>query len=213
MRARTWLILGAAVALLVPGAVFFIIVMMFAMGSASAGAGGAGSGGATASFPLEQPMVVTSSYGLRDCPVFTETGGCATSGFHVGVDLQNNWPNHCGQPVYAVLPGTVVLSNELWLSVKHADGFVISYLHMYQSQRLVDVGDVVQTGQRIGSVGNVAPSSGCHLDLRVNVTNNTNTAVAALPQSTVRPGWVDPEDFMRLFDVDLCPPDSCRRLE
>ncbi|PZR75046.1 MAG: hypothetical protein DI537_45425 [Stutzerimonas stutzeri] len=212
MRRRIWWILGAA-ALLFPVVGVFIVVMLFAIGSAGAGLGGAGNGGAAAAFPLEQPMVVTSSYGVRDCPVFTDAGACATSDFHVGVDLQNNWPDSCGQPVYAVLPGTVVLSNELWLSIRHADGFVISYLHMYQSQRRVDVGDVVQAGQRIGSVGNVAPSSGCHLDLRVNVTNNTNSAVAALPQSTVRPGWVNPEDFMRLFDVDLCPPDSCQRLD
>lgn len=166
--------------------------------------------------PLDQPYQMTSGYGPRDIAV----EGAST--WHVAIDLQN-WPGNCGAPVYAILPGTVTLSSALWLSIKHADGFVVSYLHMYKSDRLVDVGDQVVAGQQIGKVGNVPPSGGCHLDLRINVADNTNPQVAQLTLSqnetrmapATRPehqNFVDPEQFMRLWGVEVCPDDWCRRL-
>lgn len=159
---------------------------------------------------------MTSGYGPRDIDV----EGAST--WHVAIDLQN-WPGNCGAPVYAILPGTVTLSSALWLSIKHADGFVVSYLHMYKSDRLVDVGDQVVAGQQIGKTGNVPPSGGCHLDLRINVADNTNLQVAQLTLSqnetrmapATRPehqNFVDPEQFMRLWGVEVCPDDWCRRL-
>lgn len=159
---------------------------------------------------------MTSGYGPRDIDV----EGAST--WHVAIDLQN-WPGNCGAPVYAILPGTVTLSSALWLSIKYADGFVVSYLHMYKSDRLVDVGDQVVAGQQIGKTGNVPPSGGCHLDLRINVADNTNLQVAQLTLSqnetrmapATRPehqNFVDPEQFMRLWGVEVCPDDWCRRL-
>lgn len=162
-----------------------------------------GSGQAVA--PLDAPFNMTDDFGPR--PDY----GIGASTWHPGVDLQN-YPNPCGRPVYAVLPGTVTLSSALYLSVKHPDGFVVSYLHMYKSDRLVDVGDVVAAGQQIGLTGNVAPSTGCHLDLRINVLSNTNPQVAQLPQDPAAPGWVSPEDFMRLYGAPLCDdPATCKR--
>lgn len=166
--------------------------------------------------PLDQPYQMTSGYGPRDIDV----EGAST--WHVAIDLQN-WPGNCGAPVYAILPGTVTLSSALWLSIKHADGFVVSYLHMYKSDRLVDVGDQVVAGQQIGKTGNVPPSGGCHLDLRINVADNTNLQVAQLTLSqnetrmapATRPehqNFVDPEQFMRLWGVEVCPDDWCWRL-
>lgn len=166
--------------------------------------------------PLDQPYQMTSGYGPRDIDV----EGAST--WHVAIDLQN-WPGNCGAPVYAILPGTVTLSSALWLSIKYADGFVVSYLHMYKSDRLVDVGDQVVAGQQIGKTGNVPPSGGCHLDLRINVADNTNLQVAQLTLSqnetrmapATRPehqNFVDPEQFMRLWGVEVCPDDWCRRL-
>lgn len=166
--------------------------------------------------PLDQPYQMTSGYGPRDIDV----PGAST--WHAALDLQN-WPGNCGAPVYAILPGEVTLSSALWLSVKHPDGFVVSYLHMYKSDRLVDVGDQVTAGQQIGKVGNVPPSGGCHLDLRINVANNTNAEVAKLTlsqnetrmRSATLPehqNFVDPEQFMQLWSVDVCPTDWCRRL-
>ena len=91
-----------------------------------------------------------------------------------------------------------------------------------QHQRLVDVGDTVEAGEQIGVVGNVPPSGGCHLDLRINVANNTNPEVATLVPSQnetrfSRPAtlpehqnFVDPEAFYALWGVELCPEGTCK---
>ena len=211
---KKWVI-GAIVLLLLPGLLLGGYVLLITMTITSAAAGGGGQPGSAgqAVYPLDLPLNMTDDFGLRDCPVYTSSGTCATNSFHAGIDLQNRYPNSCGQPVYAVLPGEVTLSNTLYLSITHADGFIVSYLHMNKSERTVDVGDRVVAGQPIGAVGNVPPSSGCHLDLRINVSGNRNPAVAQLPIPSNAPGpWVNPEDFMTLFGVEICPPDSCRRL-
>lgn len=165
--------------------------------------------------PLHSDYNMTSGYGPRDIDV----PGAST--WHAAIDLQR-WPDPCGDPVYAILPGKVVLSSALWLSIEHADGYVVSYLHMYKTQRLVDVGDTIEAGQQIGVVGNVPPSGGCHLDLRINVANNTNAEVAKLvlsqndtrlPRPATLPehqNFVNPEDFFALWGVDLCPVGSCQ---
>lgn len=184
-----------------------------------AGISGGGCGGGTISgeiqLPLHSDYNMTSGYGPRDINV----PGAST--WHAAIDLQR-WPDPCGDPVYAILPGKVVLSSALWLSIEHPDGYVVSYLHMYKSQRLVDVGDTVEAGQQIGVVGNVPPSGGCHLDLRINVANNTNPEVAQLilsqndtrlPRPATLPehqNFVNPEDFFALWGVDLCPVGTCQ---
>lgn len=172
-------------------------------GSASC-AGGSATG--TAVMPLNTPFQMTDDFGPRDSP----TAGA--SSWHPAVDLQN-WPNPCGQPVFAMMDGTVTESSRLYLSVQHPDGFVISYLHTHKWERLVDVGAKVTAGQQIAVVGNEAPSTGCHLDVRINVTDNTNPQVAALPVDNANaPGMVSPEDFFALYGLTLCPPDWCKRL-
>lgn len=170
-------------------------------GAASAG-GSSGCTAGEAAFPLDQPYNMTDDFGPR-----ADTGVDAST-WHPGVDLNG----HCGDPVYAVLPGTVTESGRLYLSVQSPDGFTISYLHTHESERLVNVGDTITLGQQIAAVGNEAPSTGCHLDLRVNVMGNTNPKVAALPTDPNAPGWVDPEKFMALFGVELCPADWCSRI-
>ncbi len=185
------------------------------LGEGIIGGGCSGSIDGEIQLPLRSDYNMTSGYGPRS------SGVPGASTWHAAVDLQR-WPNPCGDPVYAILPGKVVLSSALWLSIEHADGYVVSYLHMYKSQRLVDVGDIVEAGQQIGVVGNVPPSGGCHLDLRINVANNTNPEVAKLilsqndtrlPRPATLPehqNFVNPEDFFELWGVDLCPVGSCQ---
>jgi murein DD-endopeptidase MepM/ murein hydrolase activator NlpD len=159
-----------------------------------------GEGGAQ---PLDVPYNMTDNYGPRVVPV------AGASAWHPAYDLQN-YPNPCGRPVYAVLPGTVTVSDRLYLSVQGSDGVLISYLHMSKAERLVDVGSTVTAGQQIGVVGNEAPSTGCHLDIRMNVTGNTNPDVGALEVSTAVPGYVEPGAFMALFGITLCD-ETCGR--
>jgi murein DD-endopeptidase MepM/ murein hydrolase activator NlpD len=153
--------------------------------------------------PLDVPFSMTDDFGPR-----SDTGTGAST-WHPAVDLQN-YPNPCGRPVYAMLPGTVTLSSELYLSIRHPDGFVVSYLHMYKSERLVDVGATVVPGQQIGVTGNVAPSTGCHLDVRINIQGNTNPQVAALPLDANGAGYVNPELFTKIWGLELCGPDCAR---
>jgi murein DD-endopeptidase MepM/ murein hydrolase activator NlpD len=168
----------------------------------STGGGESGSAGKAVQ-PLDGAYNETSGYGPRTSPA------PGASSWHPAVDLVPT--PACGAPIHAVLPGTVTVSDRLTLSVKSPEGFTVSYLHSHKSDRSVDVGQTVTAGQTISKVGNEAPSTGCHLDLRINVTGNTNPEVAALPVSPVVPGYVDPHAFMKLYGVDLCPAATCRK--
>lgn len=183
--------------------------------SGGSGTGGPGESGCNvtpvgqAAYPLDQPFNKTSGYGPRDIDI------PGASKWHPAEDYQN-WPGPCTKPVYAMLPGTVTLSDRLWLSVTSPEGYVISYLHMYKSERIVDVGATVTAGQQIGVVGNEGPSGGCHVDVRINVAQNTNPSVAQLPRGDASAGagnYVAPKEFFRLFNLDVCPPEWCRNSE
>lgn len=154
--------------------------------------------------PLDLPMVMTDNYGPRLSP----TAGA--SSWHAAVDLTSGG---CGAPVYSILPGTVTRSDVLYLTITSPEGIAVSYLHMYSNERLVSVGAEVAQGQQIGGVGSVPPSTGCHLDVRIAPAETTNAQVAALPQSdssTGFPGYVDPEEFYRLYGMELCGADCPR---
>lgn len=172
-----------------------------------AGGGEAICQGGNLVFPLNAGFQMTDDFGFRG------DIGLDVNPFHAAVDLQN-WPGPCGTPVYAITTGTVTAKAGYTLSVKSPEGYTVSYLHMKLSDMIVDVGDQVAPGDQIGLVGNEGPSTGCHLDLRINVIGSTNQAVSELTraESLGGPaGWVDPEEFYRLFGLELCPPDTCRR--
>jgi murein DD-endopeptidase MepM/ murein hydrolase activator NlpD len=170
------------------------------------GCGTTGANNGTGAQPLDMPYNMTDNYGPR--PVRVE--GAST--WHPALDLQN-YPNPCGRPVYAVLAGTVTSSDRLTLSIAGAEGFTVSYLHTHKTERLVDVGQTVTVGQQIAVVGNEAPSTGCHVDIRMNVTGNTNPDVAALAISPVVAGYVNPEEFMSLFGITLCDATCTRNFD
>lgn len=160
--------------------------------------------------PLQPGYMISSGgeYGPRNI------GGNA-SRWHAAVDL--SYPGGpattCDQPVYSVTDGIVTRADWLWLSIEHEDGFVISYLHMYDDDHLVDVGDKVAAGTQIGVIGNAGEdqgmSFGCHLDFRIDTTMNTNAEVASL-QTAGEIGapaqwanFVHPQEFMALLGEPL----------
>ena len=155
-----------------------------------------------AAYPLPAYAPFSDDIGPRSCSVPNSDGSCAHSLWHVGVDIVGE----CGTPVYATRPGTVVLLSGYWLTIQTPDGTDVSYLHMYESEVLVSVGQQVQAGQQIGVIGNEGPSSGCHLDLRINALNSTDPAVQALPHigdASVPAGHVDPTAYLALYGVSL----------
>ncbi|MBF4592083.1 M23 family metallopeptidase [Curtobacterium sp. VKM Ac-1395] len=166
--------------------------------------------------PLTAPFDMTDDFGPRQAP----TAGA--SSWHPADDLQTRVSGSssgktgysCGSPVYAAQAGTVTVAAGYTLSIKSAEGYTISYLHMYPPDMMVAVGDAIASGQQIGKVGSNGPSTGCHLDIRIDAQGSTNSDVSDLPESQSLggpvTGYVDPEKFFNVFGVTLCG-DDCKR--
>ncbi len=97
-----------------------------------------------------------------------QPGGKVTANFgngHQGIDITNSM----GSPIVAAASGVVVLTKSdfgghgYYIVIDHGDDFKTLYANMYSSTVQVEVGDHVQKGQRIASVGNYALFSKPHL--------------------------------------------------
>jgi murein DD-endopeptidase MepM/ murein hydrolase activator NlpD len=85
---------------------------------------------------------------------------------HLGTD----YAAPAGSTVQAIAAGRVVFSGRSGgagnlIKIRHASGFESQYLHL--SRRLVRVGQRVEQGQRIGTVGATGLATGPHLDFRL----------------------------------------------
>ncbi|GAB3166172.1 hypothetical protein GCM10027059_24880 [Myceligenerans halotolerans] len=132
-----------------------------------------------------------SGYGPRN------TGIAGASRFHQGQDIAAA----CGTPVYAAATGRVVLSGGTgWgtgntIRIEHGLGLDTTYGHLLTGTNVVSVGDVVEAGQQIASMGGdsrvdpagAGTSSGCHLHYEVRMNAQA----------------VDPEPFMAQQGVTL----------
>lgn len=126
--------------------------------------------------PMQEGTYTTSSfYGYRIHPVL------GYSKLHEGDDFAA--PE--GTPIYAVADGVVVetqwdSSTGYRVGIKHtlADGTEYSsyYLHQWQEDVLVSVGEEVKAGQHIGSVGNAGLSTGAHLHFEIHDSSDTPIA-------------------------------------
>lgn len=90
-----------------------------------------------------------------------------------GVDISNS----CGTPIYASAEGVVTTSQNGWnggygnyIKITHPNGVVTLYGHL--SSRNLQVGDSVNKGQYIGSMGTTGNSTGCHLHFEVRGARN-----------------------------------------
>jgi murein DD-endopeptidase MepM/ murein hydrolase activator NlpD len=86
---------------------------------------------------------------------------------HYGVDMAAP----TGTPIQAPADGRVVICDDYYLDggftlIDHGQGVTTSYLH--QSRRLVQVGDAVKRGQRIGLIGATGRATGPHLHWAMN---------------------------------------------
>lgn len=107
-------------------------------------------------------------------PLFVApTVGRLTSGYgarwgtqHLGVDIANS----VGTPIVAVADGTVIEAGPasgfgLWVQIEHDDGTITLYGHM--NEVLTSVGDRVQAGDTIATIGDRGQSTGPHLHFEV----------------------------------------------
>lgn len=157
--------------------------------------GGTASGDAV--YPLSDRVPITSDAGPRVAPA------PGASSWHPALDFGAG----CGTPVLSMRPGKVTSINPGYsnaVTVVSPDGAAVMYLHMWASDIIVSVGDEVAAGQQIGSVGSEPPSTGCHLDLRIDTEGATDPAVQALAVLPAGHGhFVHPEEYANLFGLSL----------
>lgn len=99
---------------------------------------------------------------------FGERGMYWRGGWHMGVDFAASQ----GDPVRATLGGVVIQSEEddprgygQCIKIDHGNGLHTLYAHL--SSRLVQVADIVESGQQIGLVGETGVAVGPHLHFEV----------------------------------------------
>ncbi len=109
---------------------------------------------------------LTSPRGARCMP----TVGATTE--HLGQDIATK----SGAPIYAVAAGKVLRTKDgtsansgyiVIQSTIAGKSYQVAYIHMWDADAFVKVGDTVKAGQQISTVGSSGPSTGPHLHLEV----------------------------------------------
>lgn len=98
--------------------------------------------------------------------MFTSGFGARWGTFHAGIDIAAP----LGSPIYAVAAGTVIDAGPaqgfgLWVRIRHDDGTISVYGHMYDFS--VSVGERVPAGLQIARIGNRGDSTGPHLHFEI----------------------------------------------
>ncbi|WP_370512241.1 M23 family metallopeptidase [Skermania sp. ID1734] len=98
--------------------------------------------------------------------VFTSGFGARWGTMHEGIDIAGP----IGTPIYAVSSGTVINAGPasgfgLWVRIKHDDGTISVYGHLYDF--FVSVGERVPGGMQIARMGNRGDSTGPHLHFEI----------------------------------------------
>lgn len=119
----------------------------------------------------EQISVEIKSFLVNPAP-----GAYMSQGLHWrnAVDLANS----CGSPVLAAAGGEIARADGAgwnggfgkFIMISHAAGFVTVYGHL--SNILVESGEQVAKGQRIGSIGATGHATGCHIHFEVRGARN-----------------------------------------
>ncbi|OLT41132.1 hypothetical protein BJF85_24745 [Saccharomonospora sp. CUA-673] len=116
----------------------------------------------------------------------TSTYGARWGTVHYGIDIANS----IGTPIYSTLPGEVIDSGAasgfgMWVRVQHEGGLISVYGHIDQS--MVSVGQQVQAGEQIATMGNRGQSTGPHLHFEIHENGNK----------------IDPLPWLRSQGVDI----------
>src|SRR5690606_8104908 len=126
---------------------------------------------------LPSTGAITSQFGTR-----RDYNGGSLNTFHSGTDFGGG----PGSPVPAPAAGVVVLTESLPVRgnatvIDHGWGVFTGYWH--QTEILVAVGDVVQAGQKIGTIGSTGRSTGPHLHWEMWVGGNQVNPMQWVQQS------------------------------
>lgn len=145
--------------------------------------------------PAGDGFTITSGFGPRVAPC----GNC--SNYHQGIDIVGG-----GGVVRAIMDGTVIDANKAgWnniVKIKHADGLISTYWHMYANDILVNTGDTVTAGQQLGVMGNSGDSVGTHLHIELDISEVEDRAYYESTYIVGTGGWnvgqrIDPQDFFQ----------------
>jgi murein DD-endopeptidase MepM/ murein hydrolase activator NlpD len=134
-------------------------------------------------WPVEGPVI--STFGQR------------SRGWHAGIDITAEM----GSQIFAAAPGTVVYSG--WIraygqvvKIEHSSGFITLYAH--NQKNLVEVGEDVEAGQLIATVGRSGHATGPHVHFEVRRDGKAYNPLHLL----------DPSDQSPVFDEDIAASSS-----
>lgn len=107
-------------------------------------------------WPTAKPYCITSSFGWR------------WGKMHEGLDISCSG---CGSPIYASNNGTVEIAtyaypNGNYIIINHNNGYYSMYAHLGSIS--VRSGQVVQMGDKIGTMGATGFATGCHLHFSIS---------------------------------------------
>jgi len=158
----------------------------------------------TAVLPVPEGYGISSGFGPR------------AGGTHPAIDFSNYAGGSLGKPVYAIMDGEVIDANKDGgnnpVSIKHANGTVSQYLHMFAKDITAKTGDKVKAGDQIGKIGESGQATGAHLDLRIyidgvdldkypDIKKITETSSNVIVYGG--PTYINPIPYMKLFGVDI----------
>lgn len=134
-----------------------------------------------------RPWALPVRQGTPISGTFGETGRYWPTG-HAGIDFDGE----LGDPIFAALSGRVITAEfntggyGKLIIIRRGDGTEVRYAHLRRI--LVDVGDRVRAGTRIGRMGTTGQSTGVHLHLEVRVNNGRTPTDPTSIWSGRRPG-------------------------
>lgn len=153
--------------------------------SGSSYTGGGVDGGTSMIWPIPTNTYISSYFGWRPDPF-----GSGTSQFHWGLDF----PDDPGTPIVAAQSGVVGIADAPlngstygwanwgygnYVTITNKDGIICLYAHL--KDMWVSVGQYVQQGEVIGTVGSTGASTAPHLHFQVMVPWSSDKGVDPLP--------------------------------
>lgn len=123
-------------------------------------------------YPIKaNKLSVTSKFGPR---TYTYQGK-KVSDYHKGIDLIAN-PNNRNEEILAFADGVVTgvqktgaqYGTGCYVRIKHSNGYYTLYYHLKSGSIVVNKGDSVKAGQKLGIIGTTGQSTGVHLHFQID---------------------------------------------